>query len=279
MLSTAGVVEVRAPHVGGVTQYAESMARGRAHNKRSGGHARKRGATRGRSQSRPARTSPAGHKGRASVNPPSPAAPLLEPGTVLRFGVVPGTTPGRWVDAWHERVPQATLSLVAVEAADAIAAVLTEEVDIALLRLPVDGAAVSDDLHMIRLYDELPVVIAQKESHLLAADELTPHDLAGEVVLSLSDNVLGAVEVPHAEPTRVAPLTTEQAIETVASGVGVVIAPMSLARLYRRRDVDYRPLTDGPRSPVALVWHKDRQTPAIDLLIGIVRGRTVNSSR
>lgn len=255
------------------------MARGRAHNKRSGGHAAKRGAPRTGARPNPPRKGAASAKQRPASAPAAPAPPLLEPGTVLRFGLVPGTNPGRWVSAWHDRVPDAALPLVAVDAASAVDAVLTEEVDIALLRLPVDGTAIDDGLHVIRLYDELPVVVVSKESHLLAADDLTLDDLAGETLLPLSDNVLGQIEVADAAPVRISPLTTEEAIETAAAGVGVVLAPMSLARLYHRKDIDYRVLTDGPRSTVALVWHRDRQTPEIDLLIGIVRGRTTNSSR
>ena len=50
---------------------------------------------------------------------------------------------------------------------------------------------------------------------------------------------------------------TEEAIAIVASGVGVVIVPMSLARLHHRKDADYRPLRDGPASTVALAWPAD----------------------
>jgi hypothetical protein len=61
--------------------------------------------------------------------------------------------------------------------------------------------------------------------------------------------------------------------------VGVAVLPMSLARLHRRKDVSYRPLVDGPTAPVGLVWPIDRTTELVEELIGIVRGRTVNSSR
>ncbi|NKF33231.1 hypothetical protein HER21_43175, partial [Pseudomonas sp. BGM005] len=75
-------------------------------------------------------------------------------------------------------------------------------VDAALVRLPLDDRALaavglsSDAVHVIPLYDELPVVVASIESHLLAADELTRADLAGEVVMTLSDDALVPFEVP-----------------------------------------------------------------------------------
>ena len=60
---------------------------------------------------------------------------------------------------------------------------------------------------------------------------------------------------------------------------GFVIVPMSLARLHHRKDVAYRPLESGPTSTVALAWPVDRTTALIDTFVGIVRGRTANSSR
>ena len=60
---------------------------------------------------------------------------------------------------------------------------------------------------------------------------------------------------------------------------GIVVVPMSLARLHRRKDADYRPLIDGPSSTVALAWVAERSTAAVETFVGIVRGRTPNSSR
>ena len=71
----------------------------------------------------------------------------------------------------------------------------------------------------------------------------------------------------------------EEAIAIVASGVGVVVVPMSLARLYHRKDAAWRPLVDAPLSPVALAWPRDADSPLIDAFVGIVRGRTARSSR
>jgi DNA-binding transcriptional LysR family regulator len=69
------------------------------------------------------------------------------------------------------------------------------------------------------------------------------------------------------------------AIATAATGTGIVIVPMSLARLHHRKDADHRPLVDGPVSTVALAWRRENTTPDVETFIGIVRGRTSNSSR
>ncbi len=54
---------------------------------------------------------------------------------------------------------------------------------------------------------------------------------------------------------------------------------MSLARLHHRKDVDYRILRDAPVSQVLLAWPRTSTNPDVDAFVGIVRGRTANSSR
>lgn len=73
--------------------------------------------------------------------------------------------------------------------------------------------------------------------------------------------------------------TTASAVELVAAGVGVLVVPQSLARAYHRRDLTYRVVTDAPTSSVALAWRREEPPNLIEELIGIVRGRTVNSTR
>jgi DNA-binding transcriptional LysR family regulator len=152
-----------------------------------------------------------------------------------------------------------------------------DDLDAALVRLPVDG---DDDLHVIPLYDELPVVVVSAESVLTAAEEeITIDDLAGEVVIVPADDVLG-IQIPDAVAPAFAPPTdTAEAIATVAAGVGVAIVPMSLARAHQRRDVEYRVLAGGPVSTVALAWRRDATTEDVETFVGIVRGRTARSSR
>ncbi|MEN2738315.1 LysR family substrate-binding domain-containing protein [Microbacterium sp. X-17] len=191
------------------------------------------------------------------------------------LGAIPGATPGRWIDAWRERMPRIPLELVPLTVADQVAALLEGRVDAALVRQPVEKGA----LHVIPLYEERPVVVASIDSSLLAVDELDAADLAGEVLIVPADDVLGAHVPEAATPAFEPPASAGDAIELVAAGVGVTIVPMSLARLHHRRDVEYRPLREGPVSGVALAWLADRTTPEVEAFVGIVRGRTANSSR
>ena len=207
--------------------------------------------------------------------PAASATPAAAGAAPFRLGAIPGATPGTWIDRWHERRPN-PLELVPLTVAGQRDALLAGDVDAALVRLPIDR----DGLHVIPLYEEVPVVVMPKDSHLTAADELEASDLAGEVLVLPRDDVLamplpdGAVAAEFDPPD-----TTAEAIAVVAAGVGVVVVPMSLARLHHRRDLDHRPLRDGPASAVALAWVAERTTPDVEAFVGLVRGRTPRSSR
>ncbi|MFC4139540.1 MULTISPECIES: LysR substrate-binding domain-containing protein [unclassified Microbacterium] len=224
------------------------------------------------------RGKPAGRKAapakRPQVRKPEPAEVVDEAPRTFRLGAIPGATPGKWIDAWKTRMPHITLELVPIEAA--VQREALSDLDAALVRLPIERP---DELHVIRLYDELPVVVASAESHLMAAETLTAADLDGETLVTPLDDVLGPLDLPTVAP-RFAPVpTTADAIATVATGIGVVVVPMSLARLHHRKDADHRVLEGGPTSTVALAWPRDRTTPDVETFVGIVRGRTANSSR
>jgi len=220
---------------------------------------------------KPANSRPANGKPPVQPKPAAPAVP--PPAETFTLGAVPGATPGKWIDIWNERMPQTRLLLEPIPVADQRTALAG--VDAALVRLPIDTAG----LHVIRLYDEVTVVVMAADSHLTAADELDAADLAGEVVIVPRDDVLGLAVPGTAAPDFEAPRTTEDAIATVAAGVGIVLVPMSLARLHHRKDTDYRPLREAPVSTVALAWEAERTTPEVETFVGIVRGRTGNSSR
>ncbi|MFT4137029.1 LysR substrate-binding domain-containing protein [Microbacterium sp.] len=206
---------------------------------------------------------------------PRDSAPENSATTPFRLGAIPGATPGTWIDRWHERMPQVELQLIPLATADQRRALVERSVDAALVRLPLDR----DGLHAIALYDEVPVVVCASDSHLTAADELTLADLAGELVITPRDDVLAVQVAGAVAPAFEQPATTEEAVATVATGVGVVVVPMSLARLHHRRDTAVRPLADGPVSTVALAWPIEATTPLVETFVGIVRGRTANSSR
>ncbi|KUO07869.1 LysR substrate-binding domain-containing protein [Streptomyces sp. DSM 15324] len=192
----------------------------------------------------------------------------------FRLAYVPGVTPAKWVRIWEERLPDTPLTLLQVAPAEACEMLRGGAADAAFLRLPVDRTVFS----AIPLYTETTVVVVPKDHVITAAEEITLDDLADEVVIHPLDDVLGWSELPG-EPAFERPRTTEDAIELVAANIGVLIVPQSLARLHHRRDLTYRTLVDAPQSAVALSWPEEATTDLVEDLIGIVRGRTVNSTR
>lgn len=171
----------------------------------------------------------------------------------LRIGRVPGVTTTKWERIWAERFRE-PLDIVDVSDDDQLAGLRDGSLDMAFLRLPIDR----DGLHAIPLYEEQMVAwVSKEDSELSLLDELTMADLADERVLT---------EV------------NQLAIDYVLGGA-VLLVPMSIARSVSRRDLVHRPVVDAEPSPVALVWRIDDEHPLIEEFIGVVRGRTVNSSR
>ncbi|MFF3554824.1 LysR family substrate-binding domain-containing protein [Streptomyces tsukubensis] len=196
---------------------------------------------------------------------------------MFRLACVPGATPAKWVRIWQERLPDVPLELVQVPTAEASALLRDGGADAGLVRLPVDRTVFS----AIPLYTETTVVVVPKDHLVAAADEVSAGELADEIVLHPLDDALDALdwETRPGRPALERPETTADAVELVAAGVGLLVVPQSLARLHHRRDLTYRPVVDAPQSSVALCWREDATTDLVEDLIGIVRGRTVNSSR
>lgn len=188
---------------------------------------------------------------------------------------VPGVTPAKWARVWQDRLPETPLHLVQVTAAEAAGKVRSGEADAALLRLPGDR----EDLHAIPLYTETTVVVFPKDHEFAAAEELSLEDLRDHVLWQPLDDPLAWDALPGQAPVE-RPQTTADAIELVAAGVGLLVVPQSLARLHHRKDLKYVPLTDAPQSRVALSFPiRDENPDLVEHMIGVVRGRTVNSTR
>jgi DNA-binding transcriptional LysR family regulator len=182
---------------------------------------------------------------------------MPDPLPTFRVAFVPGVTPTKWERIWRERMRRQRLELRPASGAEAIGALRDGTTDAAFLR----DTGADEEFSAIRLYDELPVVVASRD-HLFAAldagEHLTPSDLESENLLPGQD---------------------ADTLELVAAGVGIARMPQSLARALGRRDVVARPLRDWPSTWISLVWPIEATTPAVETFIGIVRGRTENSSR
>ena len=172
---------------------------------------------------------------------------------------VVGVTPGKWARVWELRMPAAPLTLLPLGQLAALAALADGTVDVALIRLPV----ANPELAIIALYAEQPVVVASKGHALEAVDIVTLAELAEFAIVAAVNDDAGWTA----------------AVELAAANVGVAVMPQSVARAHSRKDVTARPIADAPETHIALVWPTERTTAAVDEFIGIVRGRTANSSR
>ena len=199
-----------------------------------------------------------------------PRQPSRHP--TLRVGFVTGATPDKWARAWRERRRE-RLDLVPVTEEEQVRGVRDGSLDMALVRLPVAGDVA--DLHCVRLYDEVPVVVAGLEHVVGAVDEVTTDDLADEQLVRPH----ASGWTPTAEQLDWPPMSEKDAIETVAAGTGVVVVPMSVARLHQRKDVVSRPVVDLEPTTIALVWLRDRDDEVTQAFVGVARGRRVTSSR
>lgn len=197
----------------------------------------------------------------------------------FRVAFVTGVVPDRWARTWRDRTPGAPLELVPVEQEVQLAGVRDGSVQMAFVRLPVDR----EGLHLIPLWEEQPVVVVSREHPVAAYDEIEVTDLADEHLLqdpaSVPEWHAVATEVREGTRFPVPPMTLRQAVASVAAEAGVLVLPMSVARLHSRKDVVAVPVTGVATTRIGLAWPMDADDPRIETFIGIVRGRSANSSR
>ena len=186
-------------------------------------------------------------------------------------GYVPGVMPGKWFRRWEDRRHKPALSQYPVRADSWREVLTTGGIKACFVRLNWEERdpgldELRQDFRAVALYEELLVVVLDKDHILTVAETLTTAELRAE-------------SEPQKKP---ATDQADMAVELTAAGVGPVILPMSVARLHHRKDVTYRELTDAPTIPVVLVWPQnlsDEDEAAVQQFVGIVRGRSANSGR
>ena len=183
---------------------------------------------------------------------------MIEQSAGFTIAAVEGVTLTKWTRTWEERVPGVTLTVLRTTSVDQLVP-LGLGADVAFVR----DIPAGEGLSAIPLYREAPVVVVPKDHPISVFDAVEIADLEGENRLDGA----GSLTV------------WADAIALVAANVGIVVAPQSIARLHSRSDVVARPVTDAPETAVFLAWHTDRTTDLVEAFIGIVRGRTAQSSR
>ncbi|MFD3591319.1 LysR family transcriptional regulator [Nocardia sp. NPDC058640] len=176
----------------------------------------------------------------------------------LRVGFVPGVTVKKWARIWADRLPDHPLEVIGIAQGEQEAALREGRVDVCFVRLPIDRTATN----AISLWQETPVAVVQKDDALSLLDTITPAELATETVQDTTD--------------------LDQAVDAlamVAAVGGAAIVPQSIARLHHRRDLVYRPVSDTDFTEISLAWPTGTDSDLLEEFVGIVRGRSANSSR
>lgn len=227
--------------------------------------------------------------------------------SALRLGAIPGASPDKWVARWRERYPDFTLRTDYFDEAGQVARVREGTVDVGYFRVLHGGGIAdhipsgagqtggpgqglgpdaADDLHRVVLYREDAAVCAAEDHWIAAADQSVAwEEIAGEAfftpeqMLQQVGSGVGPVDVHTPVAGKDLARGERLALETAASGAGLVVLPFSMARMLMRRDMVVRTLTGHPGYETGLIWLREQDDPVIQEFIGVARGRRPGSGR
>jgi DNA-binding transcriptional LysR family regulator len=158
----------------------------------------------------------------------------------LAVAFSPGLRVSDAIRAFTSRHPDVETDVVPARWWEQDAPLRDGRAQVGYLRRPFNGSG----LHAISIGHE-PRVACMPAAHPLGCrDELTSADLAGERMLDT--------------PTR-RTSSLEEKFELIASGRGIALVPLSVARSYSRPDLAYLPVTDAPGIETCLVVLADRR--------------------
>ncbi|GAA2041345.1 LysR substrate-binding domain-containing protein [Yaniella flava] len=138
------------------------------------------------------------------------------------------------------------------------------------------------ELHLVRLYDEDPVIMVSKD-HLLGAwtdddGDVSAADLEDETFWDPGDYSSEPVVDPIDAPEQVG-AGERMAIQLAATGSGYTLLPASVARMFGQKDLIVLPTDIHPGWEVGLAWRKAADSELIQDFIGVTKGRRPRSSR
>src|SRR5699024_9025139 len=116
-----------------------------------------------------------------------------------------------------------------------------------------------DELHLVRIYEERPVVVVSQD-HLLAAwseddGEVGAEDVADEMFWDPQDHASEPVADPLDTPEQVA-AGERMAIQLAATGSGYTVLPASVARMFGQKYVVVLPASLHPGWHTGLAWRR-----------------------
>lgn len=204
------------------------------------------------------------------------------------LGAIPGATPDKWVARWRDRYPDLPLQVHYYDDAGFGSAAQFERirsgtVDVGYIRLSEDAGEIDKDLyHRVLLYREDPVVCAAADHWIAAAEtSVSAEEIADEIIFDPADMVAAAERADIHTPQAGTDLAHAErlAVETAATGAGLVLLPASVARALSRKDVVIRTVEGRPGYQTGLGWLRERDSDTIQEFIGVARGRRADSGR
>jgi DNA-binding transcriptional LysR family regulator len=198
----------------------------------------------------------------------------------LTVGFVSSAFYGEFTSIFHlmrARHPDVALALQDLTSEEQVQAMKEHKLDVGLLRPPVPGA---ESLSSEIVFRE-PFVVALPRNHKQARQKsIDIKDLAQESFLMVPrslgpgfyDQIIRyCAQSGFAPKVALETTSTQTIVSLIAGGMGVSLVPHSLQSL-RRAGVVYRPLkAPAPATELAVMWRPDDSSPAVSLLLGIIR--------
>lgn len=165
----------------------------------------------------------------------------------------------RMVAAFRTNRPQVEVVLRHYPMAAVHAGLDTADVDLALLRLPVDMTG----LDSLTLLTEPRVAVLPRDHPLArhASIRLADLDVLPWITTSATDPAWQAHTQPqtpnrHSADTPTIVSTLDEYLEAVTTGRGVALAPLSATRYYPRPGISYVEVSDAEPSTICLAWRQ-----------------------
>lgn len=217
-----------------------------------------------------------------------------QPAETLFLSTIPGATPSKWVNRFKARGSRVQLVTQDEQSQTLFLrphdpprylpqlGYVRWRADQTWQELVAQADLDPDEIHLVRLYAETPVVMVSKD-HLLAAwteadGDVGDDELAGETFWDPVDYAAEPVTDPLDSPDQVG-AGERMAIQLAATGSGYTLLPASVARMFGQKDVLVLPTNVHPGWEVGLAWRKAADSDLIQDFIGVTKGRRPRSSR
>ena len=147
------------------------------------------------------------------------------------IGAVAGVNPGRWVRSWDSRFPGQRVTVVVVDESEQSEALIEGTVSMCFVRAFEPGT--EGVFHVVPLFDEKQVVAVPRDHVLADWTEVEVDDLREEALLQQPGSIPGWTGVSATALTSSAhEVPVADRLRLVAEGDGVLVVPMSVARLH-----------------------------------------------